>query len=287
MDTAIVLALLAGFCWAANIVIVRWALQRTRTSPLAAAATGLAVATLVAIIISVLSGQAAPTGSDLWRYGLVGAIAPGSSQRLFVPSIGSIGTSRTSVLIGTSPVFSVLLAIAFLDEEWRLAIILGTLVTVLGGAIIGWEPGLLSRRVGVVFGLVTALTFGIRDVVARSFNTNSDISAWSAGAIVLGAATIVLFVMVGFKERSGTIAALRGALPEFVASGLMIGIALPTLLAALDRGQVGIVAPLSLASQNVSVVALAAVVFGANERTPRILIAILLVMLGATLVSIA
>ena len=100
-------------------------------------------------------------------------------------------------------------------------------------------------------------------------------------------ASIVLFVMVALQERGGTISALRGALPEFVASGLMIGIALPTLLAALDRGQVGIVAPLSLASQNVSVVALAAVVFGADERTPRILIAILLVLLGATLVSIA
>ena len=76
-------------------------------------------------------------------------------------------------------------------------------------------------------------------------------------------------------------------MPEFFASGLAIGLALPILLAALDRGQVGIVAPLSLASQNVSVVALGAVVFGADERTPRILVAVILVLAGATLVSMA
>ena len=93
--------------------------------------------------------------------------------------------------------------------------------------------------------------------------------------------------MVGVQERRNTISTLRGALPEFFASGLAIGLALPLLLAALDRGRVGIVAPLSLASQNVSVVAMGAVVFGANERTPRILLAIMLVVAGATLVSIA
>jgi O-acetylserine/cysteine efflux transporter len=287
MDTAILLAMLAGFCWAANIVIVRWSLQRTNASPSAAAATGIGVATLVALTIALLSGQEAPTSADLWRYGLVGVIAPGSSQGLFVAAIASIGPSRTSVLAGTSPVFSILLAIAFLGEDWQFAVIFGTLITVAGGAIIGWEPNLLTRRLGVAFGLLTALSFGIRDVVARSYNTESDLSAWWAGTIVLGAAAIVLTLMVGVQERSNTISALRGAMPEFIASGLVIGLALPILLAALDRGQVGIVAPLSLASQNVSVVAMGAVVFGANERTPRILVAVILVVAGAALVSIA
>ncbi len=287
MDTAILLAILAGFFWAANIVTVRWALQRSQSFPLAGAAVGLFIAAALALIIAIASGQAAPTGDDLLRFGLVGAIAPGSAQGLFVAAIGSIGASRTSVLIGTSPVFSILLAIAFLGEDWKLGIIVGTVVTVAGGAIIGWEPGLLARRLGVMYGLITALTFGVRDVVARSFNTDSDISAWTSGAIVLGAASVVLFVMVAVQHRRDMGSALAGAFPEFVASGLLIGLALPTLLAALDRGQVGVVAPLSLAAQNVSVVALAAVVFGRDERTPRILVAIVLVLFGATLVSVA
>lgn len=285
MDTAIILAALAGFFWAANIVIVRWALHRVTTTPMAAAAVGVGVAALVALTVALVSGGTGPTGDDLWRFGLVGAIAPGSSQGLFVAAIGSIGPSRTSVLIGTSPVFSVLLAIAFLDEGWQAAIVVGTLVTVIGGALISWEPHLLARRVGVVLAIATAFSFGVRDVVARSFNTDTEISPWWSGALVLGAATVVLAAVVAIQERRRTLDRLKGALPEFLASGLMIGLALPTLLAALDRGRVGIVAPLSLAAQHVSVVVLAAIVFGAHERTPRILFAIGLVVLGAALVS--
>ena len=285
MDTAIILAALAGFCWAANIVIVRWALHRDTTTPMAAAAVGVGVAALVALTVALVSGGTGPTGDDLWRFGLVGAIAPGSSQGLFVAAIGSIGPSRTSVLIGTSPVFSVLLAIAFLDEGWQAAIVVGTLVTVTGGALISWEPHLLARRVGVVLAIATAFSFGVRDVVARSFNTDTEISPWWSGALVLGAATVVLAAVVAIQERRRTLDRLKGALPEFLASGLMIGLALPTLLAALDRGRVGIVAPLSLAAQHVSVVVLGAIVFGAHERTPRILFAIGLVVLGAVLVS--
>ncbi|NIR35023.1 MAG: DMT family transporter, partial [Actinobacteria bacterium] len=277
MDTAIILAALAGFFWAANIVIVRWALHRVTTTPMAAATVGVGVAALVALAVALVSGGTAPTGDDLWRFGLVGAIAPGSSQGLFVAAIGSIGPSRTSVLIGTSPVFSVLLAIAFLDEGWQAAIVVGTLVTVTGGALISWEPHLLTRRVGVLLAITTAFSFGVRDVVARSFNTDTEISAWWSGALVLGAATVVLAAVVTIQERRRTLDRLKGALPEFLASGLMIGLALPTLLAALDRGRVGIVAPLSLAAQHVSVVVLAAIVFGAHERTPRILFAIGLV----------
>ncbi len=285
MDSAGGLALVAGFFWASNIVIVRWALDRRRVAPLAGAVVGVGIGSIVALAVAVASGQDLPSASDTWRFALVGAIAPGSSQGLFVASIGSIGPSRTSVLIGTSPVFSVLLAIVFLDESWQLAIVVGTLLTVLGGALIGWEPHLLARRLGVLLALTTAFTFGVRDVVARSFNTDSEVSSWWAGGLVLGSAALVLGAMVLVGERGNAVAAVRGALPEFLASGVMIGLALTTLLEALDRGRVGIVAPLSLASQHLTVVALGAAVFGAAERTPRILVALVLVIAGAALVS--
>ncbi|MGI9624087.1 MAG: EamA family transporter, partial [Acidimicrobiales bacterium] len=229
-------------------------------------------------------GHSPPVGGDLWRFALVGAIAPGSSQGLFVASIGAIGPSRASVLVGTSPVFSVLLAIVFLDEGWRWAIVVGTLLTVVGGALISWEPGSIARRVGIAFALITAFTFGLRDVVARQFGSDSSVSSWWAGALVLGTAAVVLIAMVVIRDGTDTITRARSCLPEFAASGLAIGVALPVLLEALDRGEVGVVAPLSLAAQNITVLALGAVVFGRQERTPRVVMALLLVLLGATLI---
>ena len=67
----------------------------------------------------------------------------------------------------------------------------------------------------------------------------------------------------------------------------MIGVALPLLLEALDRGRVGVVAPLSLASQNLTVVAVGSLVFGVHERTGRVVVAVALILAGATLVGSA
>ena len=282
-----VLAVIAGVAWASNIVIVRWALDRTAAPPLVAATVSVTVAAVVAAVVAVVSGQATPSSEDFWRFALVGAIAPGSSQGLFVASIGMIGPSRTSVLIGTSPAWSVLLAIVFLGESWQAAVIVGTLLTIVGGALISWEPGLDARRVGVMLALATALTFGIRDVVARQFNTQSDVSSWWSGAMVLSAAAVVLWMITAVATRGKVASGVRSALPEFLVSGLMIGLALPFLLEALDRGRVGLVAPLSLSAQNITVVALSSAAFGANERTRSILIALVLIIVGAALVTTA
>lgn len=277
----------AGVGWAANIVIVQWAVGRTAAPPLGAAVVGTAVGTLVAAAVAVVSRQALPALDDGVRFALVGAIAPGSSQGLFVATIALIGPARASVLVGTSPVFSVILAVAFLGEGWRAAIVAGTLATVAGGMLIGWEPRLRARRLGVVFGLATALSFSLRDVVASGIWTDRVVSPWWAGTIVLGAATVVLATMVAVRHRADASLAVATALPEFVGSGLMIGLALPVLLAALAQGEVGVVAPLSLAAQNVSVVVLGAAVFGATERSPRVLAAVVLVIGGGILVLAA
>lgn len=287
MTAAIALALLAGAAWAVNIVVVRWGLEHTGTPAVVGAAVGVTVAAATALAVALAAGHDPPSGDDVWRFALVGAIAPGSSQGLFVAAIGRIGASRTSVLVGTSPAWSVLLAIVFLDESWQAAIIVGTIVTIVGSGVIGWEPGLDGRRLGVALALATALSFGIRDVVAREFGSASTVSSWWAGAVVLAAAAVVLIVQAGISERAGVWRACRGSLPAFGVSGLVIGCALPLLLEALDRGRVGIVAPLSLASQNITVVVVGSIVFGVHERTSRVVVAVALILVGAALVGSA
>ena len=287
MTAAIVLAVLAGAAWAINIVIVRWGLDHTEVSAVVGAAVGVVIAAATAVMVALAAGHDLPAWDDVWRFALVGAIAPGSSQGLFVAAIGRIGASRASVLVGTSPAWSVVLAIVFLDESWQAAIIAGTAVTIIGSAIIGWEPGLSGRRLGVLLALATALSFGVRDVVAREFGSSSPVSSWWAGAIVLGAAAVVLGAQAVAAERAELAAACRRAMPAFAVSGLVIGCALPLLLEALDRGRVGVVAPLSLASQNLTVVVVGSVVFGVHERTGRVVLAVALILAGATLVGTA
>ncbi len=287
METASLLAIISGVCWATNITIVKWALNRSRASALVGATVGVTIAAIVSLILALISGSSLPDSEVLWKFAIVGIIAPGSSQGLFVSSIGSIGPARTSILIGTSPVFSVLLAVIFLDESWRTTIMIGTLLTVLGSALISWEKGIRFRQVGIVFAIATSLTFAIRDVVARHFNVGTDVSSWWSGTIVLLSASITLWIFVSIKFGPIWKTQTRKALPEFIPSGIMIGIALPLLLEALNKGAVNIVAPLALASQNIAIVILSGWFFGSRERTRQVIVAMILIFVGGIVVTIS
>ena len=287
METASLLAIISGVCWATNITIVKWALNRSRASALVGATVGVTIAAIVSLILALVSGSSLPDFEVLWKFAIVGIIAPGSSQGLFVSSIGSIGPARTSILIGTSPVFSVLLAVFFLDESWKTTIMIGTLLTVLGSALISWEKGIRFRQVGIVFAIATSLTFAIRDVVARHFNVGTDVSSWWSGTVVLISASITLWIFVSIKFGPIWKTQTRKALPEFIPSGIMIGIALPLLLEALNKGAVNIVAPLALASQNIAIVILSGWFFGSRERTRQVIVAMILIFVGGIVVTIS
>ena len=287
METASLLAIISGVCWATNITIVKWALNRSRASALVGATVGVSIAAIVSLILALLSGSSFPDSEVLWKFAIVGIIAPGSSQGLFVSSIGSIGPARTSILIGTSPVFSVLLAVIFLDESWKTTIMIGTLLTVVGSALISWEKGIQFRQIGIIFAVATSLTFGIRDVVARHFNLGTDVSSWWSGTVVLIAASITLWIFVFIKFGPIWKAQTRKALPEFIPSGIMIGIALPLLLEALNKGAVNIVAPLALAAQNIAIVILSGWFFGSRERTRQVIVAMILIFIGGIVVTVS
>ena len=287
METASLLAIISGVCWATNITIVKWALSRSRASALVGATVGVSIAAIVSLILALLSGSSLPDSEVLWKFAIVGIIAPGSSQGLFVSSIGSIGPARTSILIGTSPVFSVLLAVIFLDESWKTTIMIGTLLTVVCSALISWEKGIRFRQIGIVFAIATSLTFGIRDVVARHFNLGTDISSLWSGTVVLIAASITLWIFVFIKFGPIWKAQTRKALPEFIPSGIMIGIALPLLLEALNKGAVNIVAPLALAAQNIAIVILSGWFFGSRERTRQVITAMILIFIGGIVVTVS
>ena len=285
METASLLAIISGVCWATNITIVKWALNRSRASALVGATVGVTIAAIVSLILALVSGSSLPDFEVLWKFAIVGIIAPGSSQGLFVSSIGSIGPARTSILIGTSPVFSVLLAVIFLDESWKTTIMIGTLLTVMGSALISWEKGIRFRQIGIVFAIATSLTFAIRDVVARHFNVGTDVSSWWSGTVVLISASITLWIFVSIKFGPIWKTQTRKALPEFIPSGIMIGIALPLLLEALNVGAVNIVAPLALASQNIAIVILSGWFFGSRERTRQVIVAMTLIFVGGIVVT--
>jgi drug/metabolite transporter (DMT)-like permease len=97
-------------------------------------------------------------------------------------------------MLGTVPVWSVVLAIIFLNEHWSASLAVGTLLAVAGSILLATD-GITKAsvlRLGLVLAALTALQFAIRDVLARSVTQESNLDSSSAAAVTLCVGAVVL-----------------------------------------------------------------------------------------------
>jgi len=285
---AVVLAALAGVLFGALAVAVRSGLARApdpEGGAFVTAALGFLVAAAVSVPLALVDGAAL---GGLWAFALVGVFVPGLSQIVFVRAIRDAGASRTAVVIGTAPLLSAGLALVFLEEPLRPALVAATIAIVLGGALLVWErsrpPGF--RAVGVVLALVAASFFAVRDNVVRWASLDTGADPVLGAAVSLGAAALALLAYLTASRRAGPVRPrVRAALPAFAPAALCLGLAYIALLLAFSRGDVTVVAPLN-ATQSLWGVLLAAAVLGRAEAVgPRLVLAAALVVAGGILVG--
>jgi len=222
---------------------------------------------------------------DTWPFFVTGLFAPGISQILFTRSVGSIGPSRTAVLVGVSPVLSAAIAVTALGEPVRLALVLGTALVVAGGMLLVGEGGgpatTLSLGIGLALG--AALLFAARDNLVRWGARGNSVPGFVAATASLASATVVILIVVALRGDAGP--RIRRAFRPFVLSGLVYGVSYACLYSAFDRGRVTIVAPL-VATESLWAVLISMLVLRRSERIgPRLLTAAALVVGGGALIS--
>jgi drug/metabolite transporter (DMT)-like permease len=127
------------------------------------------------------------------------------------------------------------------------------------------------------------MAFGLRDNVARTVSENVAADPLAqATAIMLGASSVLL---VNLVCRPSPLPRLRPAFTPFASAGIVTALAQATLLEALDRAGVTVVAPL-VGTGVLWTVVFAAVFLGRSELVGRHLVVVaLLVVAGSTLVG--
>src|SRR5437588_11035647 len=101
------------------------------------AATALAV-TAVFAGVSVGVGADVRAG-ELWPFLLAGVLAPGLSQLFFFQAVRDAGASRTSVIVGVSPLVAVASSLVAQHDPARLALLVAALAIVAGSVALGLE----------------------------------------------------------------------------------------------------------------------------------------------------
>ena len=285
LPVAVLLAAAAAVSFGALAVAIRVALVPGRDPDAASLVTTVVACFVCAATAAVLGQWGDVPWEDVWPFVVAGTFAPGITQILFTRSIGLIGPSRTTILVGMSPALSVAIAIVFLDEPVQAVLIVGTLLVVGGGTMLTWERGGFRGMLtlGVVYAVAAAALFGIRDNIARWAERGSDVPGVVAATCSLGTAIFVIAAVV--LARGDGVARTRAVVRPFLLAGVIYGLAYVFLLTAFDHGRVTVVAPLYGTESLWAVVFSSIVLRRAEAVGVRLVAAAVLVVAGGALIS--
>jgi drug/metabolite transporter (DMT)-like permease len=282
--TGVLFACVAGAAFGGLNVTMRRALARVGDVDAGSAVIAIVAFVLIAAAAG-LSGTEFDAG-ELWPFLLLGVFVPGLSQLLVVHAVQGAGASRAGILFGMAPLFSALFAVVAFGEPFRWPLALGTLLVVAGGVALAWEQERPPdyRAYGAALAVTVAAAFGLRDNVARA--ATEDLAAEplaQATAVMLGASVVLV---ANLLRRPSAFRRFRTAFVPFAASGVVTALAYATLLEALDRARVTVVAPL-MGTGVLWTVVFASVFLGRSELVGRRLVVVaLLVVAGGTLVGV-
>lgn len=281
---AVLLACLSAALFGALAVAIRFALERSPDPEFGALAT-----TLVALAVCSLAAAprlAEADAGELLPFLLTGMIAPGLSQIMFFRAVRDAGPARTAVLVGTAPLISAVIAVTWLDEPVRAALVLATVLIVSGGILLAGErirPAHF-KAVGAVLALGAAVLFATRDSVVRRLALDADVASPLAAALTLIGGTTVMLVYLLASRRARTVSG-RLELSAWLPAGLAFGLSYASMFEAYYRGRVTVVSPL-VATESLWGVVFSALLLGRSELIgKRLALGAVLIVGGGALIG--
>ena len=113
---------------------------------------------------------------------------------MYVRAISEADASRVGVLMAMTPLLSALLAIAFLDEPVRAALVVATVMIAVSGVALGWEKTRPPdfRVLGAVLAVLGAVILGARDNLVRWATGEAAAAPAVEAAVTLVAASVTI-----------------------------------------------------------------------------------------------
>jgi len=175
----------------------------------------------------------------------VGLFVPGLTRVLSFRGIRAMGSSVTSTIVNTTPMFSAVLAILILDERPAPLVVLGVVLTVGGLVTVSSGAEKTSyKKSELIYPFLCALLFSMKDVAVRwGLGDGSGQPIFAAGIAAL-TSTIEIFLITRYVQGEKFILPPAPVARWFIASGIFTGASFLFMYLAYSLERVSIVAPL-------------------------------------------
>jgi drug/metabolite transporter (DMT)-like permease len=288
----VALALLSAVLWGASEPVAKLGFERGGT-PFQVALTVVFVSTVLYWVALAVQGQRILDQAVfvLGVFAFTGVLGTAIARVVSYTGVQRVGASVNSAGINTRPVVATVLAVIVLGESLALQTAIGIVIVVAGlialafskgGDIRGWKVR------DLVFPLGAATAFAIGNVLRRYGFTISDVSPLEGVALNETAGLIGLVVYIIVRHRGdvrGFLEAPRAAYAYFVGCGLLSAVALLSLFAALQRGRVVVVDPISSPTSLFALLFTAILLRDIERVTPRLILGVVLVVVGVVLIT--
>ena len=270
-------ALLTAICFGLNAVLVRKGMKES--TPVTATLTVTAVqVTILSILL--LFDLPELNWTAIIYFVLAGFFAAILGRTMNYLSIDKLGVPISTSLTGTNPIFALILAVLFLGEKVSIATMLGTLLVVVGIALMsGWGSENKLNTKDLVLPLASAFFYACSSAVRK---VGLNILPESVLGAVVGALTSLIAypILLRLMGRSGEFKLSRKALPWLIGGGIATSTAWIGMFTATQMGSVSVVSAIIGANPLFGLI-LSAVMLRDTERITR------QVALGSVLIVVA
>ena len=175
----------------------------------------------------------------------VGLFVPGVTRVLSFRGIRTLGSSVTSTIVNTTPMFSTVLAVLILGERPAPLVLLGVLLTVGGLITVSWGGGKTTyKKIELIYPFLCALLFSMKDVTVRwGLGDGAGQPVLAAGIAAL-TSTIEIFIITRYVHGEKFAVPPQRIARWFVWSGIFTGGSFLFMYVAYSMERVSIVAPL-------------------------------------------
>ena len=156
-----------------------------------------------------------------------------------------MGSSVTSTIVNTTPMFSTVLAILILEERPAPLVVLGVALTVGGLVTVSWGGEKTSyKKSELIYPFLCALLFSMKDVAVRWGLGGGGGQPILAAGIAALTSTIEIFLITRYLQGEQFVLPPAPVARWFMGSGIFTGASFLFMYLAYSLERVSIVAPL-------------------------------------------